>query len=89
MPPDDQEAIASARSAAAKDLLAHLRESVKRRVMYHTCIGILFSGGLDSMILAALAGEFCDEIDLINVCFGNGQSPDRKTAFQGEVRSIV
>ena len=41
------------------------------------------------MILAALAAEFCNEIDLINVCFGNGQSPDRKTAIQGKTLSIV
>ncbi|XP_023288091.1 asparagine synthetase domain-containing protein 1 isoform X2 [Orussus abietinus] len=64
----------------------------------HTKVGVLFSGGLDSAILAILANEFIPEnecIDLINVAFEkavikNGQSsntlqydvPDRKTGRQ-------
>jgi asparagine synthetase B (glutamine-hydrolysing) len=50
-------------------------------------LGILFSGGLDSTVLAALANRFLpldEPIDLINVAFGNTQkefdsAPDRIT----------
>ena len=50
-------------------------------------IGILFSGGLDCTVLAAIAHRHilpCKEpIDLINVCFDakNHASPDRQTAI--------
>jgi asparagine synthetase B (glutamine-hydrolysing) len=45
---------------------------------------ILFSGGVDSTVLAALAHRSvpADEpIDLVNVCFDSGQSPDRLSAL--------
>jgi asparagine synthetase B (glutamine-hydrolysing) len=41
---------------------------------------ILFSGGVDSTVLAALAHHALPEeepIDLVNVCFDGGASPDR------------
>lgn len=49
-------------------------------------VAVLFSGGLDSMVLAALAGRHVTEgatIDLINVCFDGGGSPDRLSALAG------
>ncbi|GAQ79948.1 asparagine synthase domain-containing protein [Klebsormidium nitens] len=49
-------------------------------------MAVLFSGGLDSMILAALVGRHVTEgatIDLINVCFDGGTSPDRLSAIAG------
>lgn len=56
---------------------------------YHPAsVALLFSGGLDSMVLAA-ATHLCiaieEPIDLINVCFDAPahSSPDRQTAIQG------
>ncbi|CAM6085014.1 unnamed protein product [Calypogeia fissa] len=49
-------------------------------------IAVLFSGGLDSMILAALADEFVASectIDLLNVSFEGDSAPDRITAVSG------
>jgi hypothetical protein len=59
----------------------------------HAEVAVLFSGGLDSMVLAALADKHVAvgaPIDLINVCFDGGMSPDRKSALAGleELRSI-
>jgi asparagine synthetase B (glutamine-hydrolysing) len=56
-------------------------------------LAILFSGGIDSMILAALADKHVPQdqtIDLLNVAFGtNFDVPDRKTGISGltELRS--
>ncbi|XP_011311974.1 asparagine synthetase domain-containing protein 1 [Fopius arisanus] len=47
----------------------------------HSKIGLLFSGGLDSTILAAIAHEFVPEkesIDLINVAFEKGEKGSKK-----------
>ena len=63
----------------------------------HAKIGVLFSGGLDSVILTRLADEIIpenEEIDLLNVAFqqqnGSFQVPDRITAIQAldELRQI-
>jgi hypothetical protein len=56
-------------------------------------VAVLFSGGLDSMVLAALVDKHVAvgaPIDLINVCFDGGMSPDRKSALAGleELRGI-
>jgi len=44
---------------------------------------VLFSGGVDSTLLAALTHQALPPghpVDLINVCFDNGKSPDRLAA---------
>ena len=56
-------------------------------------LGVLFSGGVDSMVIAALADRHCppnQPIDLLTVCFDNGCSPDRVAAMDGvaELRSV-
>ncbi|KAK5583266.1 hypothetical protein RB653_004857 [Dictyostelium firmibasis] len=66
-------------------------------------LGILFSGGLDSMVLAAMADKHMDTLEepihLINVAFGDDDSsfeeydkvPDRKAAISGlkELQTIA
>ena len=59
----------------------------------HADLCVLFSGGVDSMVLAALADRHCDPskpIDLCTVCFDAGSSPDRAAALDGvvELRSV-
>lgn len=55
---------------------------------------ILFSGGADSTLLAALAHESLpsdEPIDLVSICFANGTSPDRLAALDAfeELQSIA
>lgn len=95
-------------SGPAQTVLVALRESVMRRTSQHrifqaTCdirqeelapVAVLFSGGLDSMILAALLDECLDpsyEIDLLNVSFDGQSAPDRISAKAGvkELRRIA
>ncbi|KAF9581305.1 hypothetical protein BGW38_001727 [Lunasporangiospora selenospora] len=68
--------------AAVKGMIAVLGDSVRRRVQdipmtrlrHDARVGILFSGGLDCLTLAALADRFLPEgeaIDLLNVGFEN------------------
>ncbi|EFA78384.1 hypothetical protein PPL_09035 [Heterostelium album PN500] len=65
-------------------------------------VGVLFSGGLDSMVLAAVSHQHIpagEPIHLINVAFGNDNAtsdefdkvPDRKTAISGlyELRTMA
>jgi asparagine synthetase B (glutamine-hydrolysing) len=60
-----------------KEGLAHLRESVRKRIIYcnSDVIGIMFSGGIDSLLIAAIAASIIAEesldleLDLINVAF--------------------
>eukprot|EP00026_Physarum_polycephalum_P004006 Phypoly_transcript_04023.p1 GENE.Phypoly_transcript_04023~~Phypoly_transcript_04023.p1 ORF type:complete len:548 (+),score=71.01 Phypoly_transcript_04023:131-1774(+) len=91
---------------AKKDFMAILSESVRVRVanlppstaIYGTDhitqsrLGILFSGGLDSMVIAALADLHVpkeEPIDLINVSFGDSATvdfdkvPDRQNGING------
>ncbi|KNA12485.1 hypothetical protein SOVF_125530 isoform B [Spinacia oleracea] len=56
-------------------------------------VAVLFSGGLDSMILAAILHECLDaryDIDLLNVSFNGEAAPDRITSRVGlkELKSI-
>uniref|UniRef100_A0A7S0S7M8 Asparagine synthetase domain-containing protein n=1 Tax=Mantoniella antarctica TaxID=81844 RepID=A0A7S0S7M8_9CHLO len=49
-------------------------------------LGVLFSGGVDSMVVAAIAHRHCPPrqvIDLLTVCFDGGRSPDRAAAIDG------
>lgn len=101
MPVDigNTQAPVSLSSAAA--VLTALRKSVMRRtILNHICQGVpreyeeksnapvavLFSGGLDSMILAAILDECLDtkyEIDLLNVSFDGQFAPDRISSRTG------
>ncbi|KAK4779918.1 hypothetical protein SAY87_016024 [Trapa incisa] len=93
----------------AEIVLSALRDSVMRRTSLNTffqgviCDGrkqhavpvaVLFSGGLDSMILAALLEQCLDpqyEVDLLNVSFDGPSAPDRISARMGvnELRRIA
>ncbi|KAJ6720873.1 ASPARAGINE SYNTHETASE DOMAIN-CONTAINING PROTEIN 1 [Salix viminalis] len=60
----------------------------------HVPVAVLFSGGLDSMILSALLDECLDPsygIDLLNVSFDGQSAPDRISAKAGvkELRRIA
>ncbi|EOY01678.1 Asparagine synthase family protein, putative [Theobroma cacao] len=100
---------ASSGSVAAQNVLTALRESMMRRISLHKIyqaiicgarqkenvpVAVLFSGGLDSMILAALLDECLDpnyEIDLLNVSFDGESAPDRISAKAGikELRRVA
>eukprot|EP01138_Halocafeteria_seosinensis_P006687 gb/GECG01006835.1/.p1 GENE.gb/GECG01006835.1/~~gb/GECG01006835.1/.p1 ORF type:complete len:692 (+),score=72.15 gb/GECG01006835.1/:1-2076(+) len=89
--------------AVAFCLLQTLSEAIRRRVTFlprkvvqenvdsayvPARVALLFSGGLDSMVLAALTHLHVNDdepIDLINVCFDSPHhnSPDRQTAIEG------
>ena len=69
----------------------YLRNSVDRRVNMmrkELSCGILFSGGLDSSVLAALMDQCYPkerEIELVNVAFevnGSFEAPDRSTSLK-------
>ena len=75
-----------------------LQKAVQRRVLSIRSslrCGILFSGGLDSAVLAALMDQFYDkerEIELINVAFevnGQFETPDRKTSVKALMLVVV
>ncbi|EPS66201.1 hypothetical protein M569_08576, partial [Genlisea aurea] len=79
---------------ASRKVLMALEESVMRRAIFGrdefpkigAPVGVLFSGGLDSMIIAALlhrciSSEY--EIDLLNVSFDSEAAPDRISAREG------
>jgi asparagine synthetase B (glutamine-hydrolysing) len=55
---------------------------------------LLFSGGVDSTLLAVLAHRSLPSgvpIDLVNVCFDHGRSPDRLAALDAleELRAVA
>lgn len=60
-----------------------LREAVRRR-LHHNATAILFSGGLDSTVLASLALEFVQSLELLTVSFVDpqhaGLAPDAADA---------
>mmetsp|Transcript_19305 Transcript_19305/g.74133 ORF Transcript_19305/g.74133 Transcript_19305/m.74133 type:complete len:605 (-) Transcript_19305:15-1829(-) len=76
---------------AVSGLEQRLREAVRRRVRELPAVGegrakvaVLFSGGLDSLVLAALVDEIVpldEPVDLLNVAFGGWpyDVPDRAT----------
>ncbi|GAV61443.1 Asn_synthase domain-containing protein/GATase_7 domain-containing protein [Cephalotus follicularis] len=86
---------------SAQNVLFALKESVMRRTSQHTIfqgvpcdtrqkefvpVAVLFSGGLDSMILAVLLNDCLDpsyDIDLLNVSFDGQSAPDRISAEAG------
>lgn len=88
-------------SSFAVVVLTALRKSVMRRTVLNyidqavPCdyaeksnapVAVLFSGGLDSMILAAILDECLDtkyEIDLLNVSFDGQSAPDRISSRAG------
>ncbi|XP_070531397.1 asparagine synthetase domain-containing protein 1 isoform X2 [Cardiocondyla obscurior] len=58
----------------------------------HSKIGILFSGGLDSAILAAIADKYVPEdesIDLINVAFERPASKNQNTSWANSAKENV
>ncbi|XP_068656690.1 uncharacterized protein [Aristolochia californica] len=84
----------------AHKVLVVLRKSVMKRITINTIlqaqrtieedqlvpVAVLFSGGLDSMILAALLDQCLNskyEIDLLNVSFDGQLAPDRISAKTG------
>ncbi|KAG9140921.1 hypothetical protein Leryth_010441 [Lithospermum erythrorhizon] len=85
----------------SQKLLTALKDSVKRRAtlssiskaaVFHGIkeevapVAVLFSGGLDSMIIASLLHQCIDakyEIDLLNVSFDGSRAPDRISALAG------
>ena len=88
--------IASSTCQPANRLLSALSSSIKRRVQaLHSekTVGVLFSGGIDSVVLAAILHQCLEELDssegvieLINVAFvGTGlestNAPDRLAAI--------
>ncbi|XP_026381143.1 asparagine synthetase domain-containing protein 1-like [Papaver somniferum] len=88
-------------SLPVQKVLNVLRESVMRRTILNTVfqeikhetrvetfvpIAVLFSGGIDSMILAALLDQCLDpsyDIDLLNVSFDGQSAPDRISSRAG------
>ncbi|XP_071735562.1 uncharacterized protein [Rutidosis leptorrhynchoides] len=87
------------RGHLAQEVLVALKESVRQRTTFSEIhlgkspVAVLFSGGLDSMIVAALLDECLDpkfEIDLLNVSFDGQLAPDRISARAGvnELRKV-
>jgi len=77
--------------------LKALELGVRRRITSHTLgptrrFAVLFSGGIDSVLIAALAHRVCDDpsltIPLVNVSFQGEAAPDRIAARQA-LRELV
>ncbi|XP_048501854.1 uncharacterized protein LOC104895781 isoform X2 [Beta vulgaris subsp. vulgaris] len=98
----DSGTLQSSTISPAEQVLAALRKSIARRTTQNAIfketamhdngqgssvpVAVLFSGGLDSMILAAILHECLDArygIDLLNVSFEGEAAPDRVTARTG------
>ena len=54
---------------ASDTLCSYLREAVSRRVQQDHQNSVLFSGGIDSVVIARIALEFVDSLSLVNVSF--------------------
>lgn len=104
---EDEERISSLLTKAAEKLYYHLSTAVRRRVIHapipvcessrdQASVAVLFSGGVDSVVLAALCHDHVppgQPIDLINVAFATTNStstnvedpfslsPDRQAAL--------
>lgn len=83
---------------SAHIFLKHFHTSIQRRLVTNRPLnctnpryGVLFSGGIDSMVMAAVLDrclEHDEPLELINVAFGKhsidiSQCPDRRTALSG------
>jgi asparagine synthetase B (glutamine-hydrolysing) len=69
---------------AAHEMEFHLSQAVQRRMDHHSSTAVLFSGGLDSAVVAALAARHCTHpLHLYNVSFGPTfeKSADRQAAL--------
>ncbi|KAH7445277.1 hypothetical protein KP509_01G000200 [Ceratopteris richardii] len=69
-----------------KDIMGHLEFPGAAQMDLEAPFAILFSGGLDSMILAAIADQCVPSewtIDLLNVSFEGQAAPDRISAIAG------
>jgi asparagine synthetase B (glutamine-hydrolysing) len=87
----------SSNQASVEGFVKHLGDSVAKRVLCITRInaehdsakiGVLYSGGIDSLLIAALADKFVpieEPIDLLNIAFGVNpyNAPDRQTGING------
>ncbi|CAA0828756.1 Asparagine synthase family protein [Striga hermonthica] len=95
------ESVKSTLLAPSHKVMMALRESIMRRTTLnrvykdflkrhrkerHAPIAVLFSGGLDSMIIAALLHQCVDseyDVDLLNVSFDGDSAPDRVSGRAG------
>ncbi|KAJ1447980.1 hypothetical protein M885DRAFT_575083 [Pelagophyceae sp. CCMP2097] len=69
----------ASRLAAAEAILAALSDAVRRRVVHAPGVAVLFSGGIDSVMIAALAHRHAP-IELINAAFGADGARDARSA---------
>lgn len=66
------------------NLLSAAQCEAIRSPLPHAPILVLFSGGVDSTLIAALVHEVLPPglpVDLASVCFDGGNSPDRQSAL--------